>query len=70
MEWALRSSSTASRGYDDSGMAAEQQEVRAPLAFEDTPVTKLPFFKFLLVDKDIAVAQGRSGGVAVWVRTE
>ena len=31
-------------------------------------MTKLPFFKFLLVDDDIAVAQGRSGGVAVWAR--
>ena len=36
--------------------------------FESTAVTKLPFFKFVLVDDTVAVAQGRSGGVAVWVR--
>lgn len=36
--------------------------------FEHAPVTKLPFFKFLLVDDEVAVAQGRSGSVAVWAR--
>lgn len=36
--------------------------------FKSTAVTKLPFFKFVLVDDLVAVAQGRSGGVAVWVR--
>ena len=42
----------------------------APLPFEQAPVTKLPFFKFLHVDSVVAVAQGRSGSIAVWTRTE
>ena len=42
----------------------------APLPFEKAPVTKLPFFKFLHVDSVVAVAQGRSGSVAVWTRSE
>ena len=42
----------------------------APLPFEEAPVTKLPFFKFLHVDSVVAVAQGRSGSVAVWTRSE
>ena len=45
------------------------QPKEAPPPFDDAPVTALPFFKFLLVDESVAVAQGRSGGVAVWVRT-
>ena len=44
-----------------------------PLEAEEPPVdearpTQLPFFKFLLVDDEVAVAQGRTGGVAVWAR--
>jgi hypothetical protein len=39
-----------------------------PRTFDEQPVTKLPFFKFVLVDELVAVAQGRSGGVALWVR--
>ena len=38
--------------------------------FEETKVSKLPFFKFILVDDAVAVAQGRSGGVALWARIE
>ena len=38
----------------------------AAVPFEDAKVTKLPFFRFLLVDETVAVALGRSGGVAVW----
>ena len=49
--------------------AAQQQPVEH-LSFEATPVTKLPFFKFLHVDDAVAVAQGRSGSVAVWARIE
>ena len=36
--------------------------------FDDARPTQLPFFKFLLVDDEVAVAQGRTGGVAVWAR--
>lgn len=39
-------------------------------SFEDTKVSKLHFFKFILVDDTVAVAQGRSGGVALWARIE
>ena len=38
------------------------------MPFDDVPVTRLPFFRFLLVDECVAVAQGRSGSVAVWAR--
>lgn len=41
-----------------------------PIAFEDTPPTKLPFFKFVHVDDRVAVAIGRSGGAAVWARLD
>ena len=41
-----------------------------PLPFEEVPVTKLPFFKFLWVDDTVAVAQGRSGSVAMWRRID
>ena len=36
----------------------------------DTPATKLPFFKFVLVDEKVAVAIGRSGSAALWARIE
>ena len=42
--------------------------ISGALPFEQVRPTQLPFFKFLLVDDVVAVAQGRSGGVAVWVR--
>mmetsp|Transcript_75374 Transcript_75374/g.137760 ORF Transcript_75374/g.137760 Transcript_75374/m.137760 type:complete len:519 (+) Transcript_75374:54-1610(+) len=38
--------------------------------FRTTPLKKLPFFKFLYVDEAVAVAQGRSGSVAVWARLQ
>ena len=38
------------------------------LSFEATPTGKLPFFRFVLVDDAVAVAQGRSGSVALWAR--
>lgn len=41
-----------------------------PVAFEDTQLTKLPFFKFVHVDDQVAVAIGRSGGAAVWARLD
>ena len=31
---------------------------------------KLPFFIYSWVDEDIAVARGRSGGLALWVRAD
>ena len=37
-------------------------------SFEATPAGKLPFFRFVLVDDAVAVAQGRSGSVALWAR--
>jgi hypothetical protein len=39
-------------------------------SFAETRPTKLPFFKFIYVDDKVAVAQGRSGGVALWARHE
>ena len=41
-----------------------------PVAFVDTPPTKLPFFKFVHIDDRVAVAIGRSGGAAVWARLD
>jgi len=35
-------------------------------SFEEERINKLPFFNFILVDDRVAVAQGRSGGVALW----
>ena len=49
---------------------AAADAMAAPLPFEEAPLTKLPFFKFLHVDGMVAVAQGRSGSVAVWTRSE
>ena len=46
----------------------EPDAAAGALPFEQVRPTQLPFFKFLLVDDVVAVAQGRSGGVAVWVR--
>lgn len=31
---------------------------------------KLPFFLYIYVDQDIVVARGRSGGLALWARTQ
>merc|ERR1719409_2215777 len=38
--------------------------------FEQLSPTKLPFFKFIWVDDLVAVAQGRSGSVALWARID
>jgi len=38
--------------------------------FDKAKLTELPFFKFILVDDKVAVAQGRSGSVALWGRIE
>lgn len=35
---------------------------------ESEPSTKDPFFIWFYVDEEIAVAQGRSGGIALWCR--
>jgi hypothetical protein len=43
---------------------------QGPKSFDETPPTKLPFFKFIYVDDKVAVAQGRSGGVALWARIQ
>jgi hypothetical protein len=52
----------------DFPMTAETAAAASTPSFDEQPVTKLPFFKFVLVDELVAVAQGRSGGVALWVR--
>ena len=44
------------------------QDLEDPVPFDDVPFRDLPFFKFLLVDDAVAVAQGRSGSVALWTR--
>lgn len=49
-------------------LTAETAAAASTPTFDEQPVTKLPFFKFVLVDELVAVAQGRSGGVALWVR--
>lgn len=37
-------------------------------SFEAKRINELPFFRFLHVDDSVAVAQGRSGSIAVWSR--
>jgi len=37
-------------------------------SFEAKRINELPFFRFLHVDDSVAVAQGRSGSIAVWAR--
>ena len=68
-EWPLKPPTAALRSALWS-TPAEAQDAATALPFDETPVTKLPFFKFLLVDETVAVAQGRSGGVAVWARMD
>ncbi len=36
--------------------------------FDAQPTSKLPFFAFFLVTKDLVAARGRGGGLAIWVR--
>ena len=45
-----------------------KQDLEEPIAFDDVPMKSLPFFKFIHVDNVVAVAQGRSGSVALWTR--
>eukprot|EP00747_Dinoflagellata_sp_TGD_P171040 gnl/TRDRNA2_/TRDRNA2_204084_c0_seq1.p1 gnl/TRDRNA2_/TRDRNA2_204084_c0~~gnl/TRDRNA2_/TRDRNA2_204084_c0_seq1.p1 ORF type:complete len:346 (+),score=53.19 gnl/TRDRNA2_/TRDRNA2_204084_c0_seq1:99-1136(+) len=47
-----------------------QDAAVADLPFEELPVNKLPFFKFIHVDDKVALAIGRSGGAALWARME
>jgi len=58
----------------DGGGAAlwstEPETKAGPVPFHKAKVTELPFFKFILVDDKVAVAQGRSGSVALWARME
>ncbi len=39
-------------------------------AYAGSDVKKLPFFLYAYVDKDIVVARGRSGGLALWQRAD
>jgi hypothetical protein len=39
-------------------------------AYAGSDVKKLPFFLYAYVDKDIVVARGRSGGMALWQRAD
>lgn len=39
------------------------------VAFEQQATAKLPFFAFFLVTEDFIAARGRSGGLALWVRS-
>lgn len=38
--------------------------------FATTPVAKLPFFAFFVVEKNYVAARGRGGGLALWVKAE
>lgn len=51
-------------------VVSKRAEASSTPPFDEARVTELPFFKFLLVDERVAVAQGRSGGVAVWARVD
>ncbi|MBD0334003.1 MAG: hypothetical protein ICV62_00805 [Cyanobacteria bacterium Co-bin13] len=39
-------------------------------SFEAVPIGQLPFFSFFLAQPDYVAARGRSGGLALWVRSE
>ena len=52
----------------DLGPFSTVQAIEEEGAFEDVPYRDLPFFKFIHVDDKVAVAQGRSGSVALWTR--
>lgn len=45
-------------------------EIGLGAASEEEPGTKDPFFVWFYVDEEIAVAQGRGGGVAFWCRCQ
>jgi len=44
------------------------QDLPEETPFDETHIRDLPFFKFIHVDDRVAVAVGRSGGVALWTR--
>ena len=44
------------------------QDIPEDAPFDETHIRDLPFFKFIHVDDKVAVAVGRSGGVALWTR--
>ena len=54
---------------EEGGDGGGEEEEKEP-AFADARIAQLPFFKFVHVDDAVAVAQGRSGGVAVWARVD
>ena len=45
-----------------------EQDLPEERPFSETHIRDLPFFKFIHVDDKVAVAMGRSGGVALWTR--
>lgn len=49
--------------------AAPGRKAGAP-PFDQTPIAKLPFFAFFLATEDYVAARGRSGGLAIWVRSQ
>jgi len=44
------------------------QDIPEDAPFDQTHIRDLPFFKFIHVDDKVAVALGRSGSVALWIR--
>ncbi|MDX2243052.1 MAG: hypothetical protein NW224_20420 [Leptolyngbyaceae cyanobacterium bins.302] len=52
---------TLYRGKFQTGKTRQQN-------FEQSPVSKLPFFAFFLVTENFIAARGRGGGLAIWVR--
>jgi hypothetical protein len=66
-EWSLEADAGTAALWSTAAPRAEGSERQS---FEQTRVTALPFFRWLLVDEAVAVAQGRSGGVAVWARVD
>jgi len=44
------------------------QDIPEDAPFDQTHIRDLPFFKFIYLDDKVAVALGRSGSVALWVR--
>ena len=45
-----------------------EQDISEDAPFDQTHIRDLPFFKFIHVDDKVAVAMGRSGGIALWTR--
>ena len=66
-EWPLEVGAATASMWSTSSPEGSSRPEKVP--FEEAKVNTLPFFRFLLVDERVAVAQGRSGSVAVWVAT-